>query len=74
MGTKKLVTTWRKSLRYWTQKLNVAIAALPLAYTSLPRAWQDTLPEQWIVVFSVLAGVSFIARNVRQADDDSPTT
>lgn len=66
----KLVSDWRRVWRYYSTQALVALAALPLVWSSIPVEVQMMVPDAWrpwLVSGMALAGIA--GRVVKQGDD-----
>ena len=66
----KLITSWKKSLKFWSNRIMLAAGSLPVAWLGLPEDWKQAV-TQWgdgilMLGASALALMSFFARNVKQ--------
>jgi hypothetical protein len=64
----KLVAPWGLTIKYWSQRISLAIASLPVFYESIPIEWKTQLPPQALYIFSALSLINFIVRNVQQSE------
>lgn len=62
----KLVESWRDSWTKWSQKVNVIIASLPLAWVTMPEDWRSEVPRGWVLVFVFLGMANFLLSNLKQ--------
>lgn len=66
----KLVTSWRESIKFVSNKFSLLGVALPIVWVFLPEDWRDVVMA-WqdgkiVLVLAVIAGGSFLARNIKQ--------
>ena len=64
------ILPWHRSFKFNSQKVFSVIGLLPIAYLTLPEEWRELIVEhpKVILVFSGLAMLGFILRNLKQAD------
>ena len=65
----KLVSDWRRVWRYYSTQALVALAAMPLVWSSIPAEVQMMVPDAWrpwLLSAMALAGIA--GRIVKQDD------
>ncbi len=65
-----LITSWRDSLKWWSNRIMLIGASLPIAWMFLPTDWRQVIVE-WkdgalVLIASAIGLSAFIARNIKQ--------
>lgn len=63
----KLVPEWKRSLRWYSQQVNVALISIGPVWMLLPEEWRAAIPPMWLACAAATLGVlGFIGRIVAQ--------
>ena len=66
------VATWRESLRWYSQRVNMALISVAPVWLALPEDMRASIPQTWLAVFAATMGVlGFAGRLISQDDGDA---
>lgn len=67
MKKPKLVLEWKKSLRWYSQQVNLALISVGPVWLALPEDMRAAVPPMWLAYFCAAMGaLGFIGRIVAQ--------
>lgn len=68
----KTVAPWRESLRWYSQRVNMALIGVAPVWLALPEDMRAAIPQAWIAAFAATMGVlGFAGRLIAQDDGDA---